>query len=621
MNRFVGWMAGLLALGLLGTVARSRFQKATTSTAEDVRHETHPPLATTESPGKVGLPKSEQRLSAEEVARELAAILTTNESWQWRFNQMVQVIEKADLTQPDCAAVIWDFAIGQPLPNGMDAGLLEALGRCWIVADRASAWAFLADSKRLGSDSSGNFDHRQSAALSGALSKWMESDGEEALRRARSLTGSRTRWDLVVGLYLKWLQSEPEMALRSIRQAPIDEDPEIEDPRFFLLNVVDQKTPDLALRLARSIPTAIWASLSEEKVSEILGFWKSEHLEVAVVLLQQLPENFSPRVTSEVVNAWGEQDPSAALEWMLAHPAPDGSGESRVDSLMAGLTRRDPAAAIARWDAASAEQQGKWLPTLTREWAIQDPASASHWAEQQWRRGHGIVGLVRGAESWIRNDAAGAAAFLKEVLPTVRQPSDRLELVQLWVTAEPSAALGALSEVVPAQGRDAVLSRLLPMAVDADPASSVAAVSGIRDPVLRGQTISHIGLQWSSRDPENALNWAVSLPPGSEQTAAIRSVYQVWSGNQFDSAKASLERLNSTQRDEALVGIIHERMNTSAAQAADLGLMVSDSQTRSELLGSVFQRWGRSNPAAAASWLETSRIPANLREALKSRIP
>jgi hypothetical protein len=231
------------------------------------------------------------------------------------------------------------------------------------------------------------------------------------------------------------------------------------------------------------------------------------------------------------------------------------------------------------------------------------------------------VGLVRGAESWIRTDAAGAAAFLKEVLPTVRQPSDRQELVELWVTAEPSAALGALSDAVPAQGRDSVLSRLLPMAVVADPASAVAAVSEIRDPVLRGQTISNIGLQWSSRDPENALNWAVSLPPGSEQTAAIRSIYQVWSGNQFHTAKASLERLNPIQRDEALVGIIHERMNTSVAQAADLGLMVSDSQTRSELLGSVFQRWGRSHPAAAASWLETSRIPANLREALKSRIP
>jgi hypothetical protein len=231
------------------------------------------------------------------------------------------------------------------------------------------------------------------------------------------------------------------------------------------------------------------------------------------------------------------------------------------------------------------------------------------------------MGLVRGAESWIRTDAPGAAAFIKEVLPTVGQPSDRQELVQLWVTAEPSAALGALSEVVPAHGRDAVLSRLLPMAVAADPASAVAAVSGIRDPVLRGQTISNIGLQWSSRDPANALNWAVSLPPGSEQTAAIRSIYQVWSATQFNGARASLERLNSLQRDQALVGIIHERMNTSAAQAADLGLMVSDSPTRSELLGSVFQRWGRSNPAAAASWLETSPIPANLREALKSRIP
>jgi hypothetical protein len=621
MNRFVGWVAGLLALALLGTVARSRFRATAISRTEAIRLETHQAPAITGTPDRVGLPEAGRRLSADEVARELAAILATNESWHWRFSQMVQVIERANLTQPDCAAVIWDFAMGQPLPNSMDAGLLEALGRCWIVADRASAWAFLADSKRLGSDSSGNFDHRQSAALSGALSKWMESDGEEALRRARSLTGSRTRSDLVLDLYLKWLHSEPETAWRNVLKASLDDDPEIADLRFTLLDFVDQKTPDLALRLARSIPTATWAQLPEEEVHHILNNWKRQHLEVAVVMLQQLPENFSPLVTFGVLDAWGKNDPNAALEWVLAHPAPDGSGESRVDSLMGELTRRDPAAAIARWDAASAEQQGKWLPTLTREWAIQDPAAASRWAEQQWRRGHGIVGLVRGAESWIRTDAAGAAAFLKEVLPTVRQPSDRQELVQLWVTAEPSAALGALREVVPAQGRDAVLIRLLPLAVAADPASAVAAVTGIRDPVLRGQTISNIGLQWSSRDPENALNWAVSLPPGSEQTAAIRSVYQVWSATQFNGAKASLERLNSIQRDDALVGIIHERMNTSVAQAADLGLMVSDSQTRSELLGSVFQRWGRSNPAAAASWLETSPIPANLREALKSRIP
>jgi hypothetical protein len=176
MNRFVGWVAGLLALALLGTVARSRFRATAISRTEDIRLETHQAPAITGTPDRVGLPEAGRRLSADEVARELAAILATNESWHWRFSQMVQVIERADLTQPDCAAVIWDFAMGQPLPNSMDAGLLEALGRCWIVADRASAWAFLSDPKRFGSDSSGNFDHRQSAALSGALSKWMESD-------------------------------------------------------------------------------------------------------------------------------------------------------------------------------------------------------------------------------------------------------------------------------------------------------------------------------------------------------------------------------------------------------------------------------------------------------------
>ena len=55
--------------------------------------------------------------------------------------------------------------------------------------------------------------------------------------------------------------------------------------------------------------------------------------------------------------------------------------------------------------------------------------------------------------------------------------------------------------------------------------------------------------------------------------------------------------------------------------AASLGLRVNDSQTRAELLHSVFQRWGRSNPAEASAWLQKSALPQALQTQLKARIP
>ena len=221
----------------------------------------------------------------------------------------------------------------------------------------------------------------------------------------------------------------------------------------------------------------------------------------------------------------------------------------------------------------------------------------------------------------MKTDPAAAAAFLQEILPTVTQPPERLELAQLWVTADPSAALDTFRTLVPAEALDARLNQALPTAAAADPLAAASAALKISDPVVRGQTVAKVGFQWGSRSPEEAIDWAASLPKGGEQSMAIRNIYRAWGINQFESATTSLGRLEPALRDQALVGIIHERMNNSPSAAASLGLRVNDSQTRAELLHSVFQRWGRSSPAEASAWLQKSALPQALQTQLKARIP
>ena len=243
------------------------------------------------------------------------------------------------------------------------------------------------------------------------------------------------------------------------------------------------------------------------------------------------------------------------------------------------------------------------------------------WAQARWQQELGPEALLRGTEAWVKTDPAGAAAFLQEILPTVTKPSERLELTQLWVTADPSAALDTFRTLVPAEALDARLNQALPASVAADPLAAASAALKISDPVVRGQTVAKVGFQWGSQNPDEATDWAASLPKGGEQSMAIREIYRAWTHQRFENATASLDRLEPTLRDQALIGIIHERMNASVSDAADLSLRVFDSPTRAELLDSVFQRWGRSNPTEASAWLQRSALHQPLQTQLRARIP
>lgn len=140
----------------------------------------------------------------------------------------------------------------------------------------------------------------------------------------------------------------------------------------------------------------------------------------------------------------------------------------------------------------------------------------------------------------MKTDPAAAAAFLQEMLPTVTQPSERLELAQLWVTADPSAALDPFRTLVPAEALEARLNQALPTAAAADPLAAASAALKINDSVVRGQTVAKVGFQWGSRRPEEAIDWAASLPKGGEQSMAIRNIYRAWG-------------INVCNRDEGLV--------------------------------------------------------------------
>jgi len=620
------WTVGLLAVVLVASVVSVRFQSRRVdgansgSAAQESKVDDSSATERDESPVSV-----ESGLGTEEVLRRLAAIESRTQDPEERVRLIKELIRSADLKAPGCGAAFWDFALSKLTPEtGLEA-VLNTLGRSWGTADRSAAWAFLMDPERTSVDPHDNLGSSQFVALKGLLLEWMNSDLPGALEQARSVTQPIHRRSLLINLYTQWLASAPEDALASFSAETFDDAmPGLKTWILFMV-LVEEKHPSLVPKLLDSIPQEVWTHAGDtNEVARELD-WISHHPllgpRLGAAILERLPEPIARPLVSSLVRSWTYANPLAALDWLLDHSKLEATEPQVLGNLFERLAQVDPKSAVHRFERISADIQSQWAPILTAEWAAQDPRAAMDWAQARWQQGLGVEPLLRGTEAWVKTDPAAAAAFLQEILPTVTQPPERLELAQLWVTADPSAALDTFRTLVPAEALDARLNQALPTAAAADPLAAASAALKISDPVVRGQTVAKVGFQWGTRRPEEAIDWAASLPKGGEQSMAIRNIYRAWGINQFESATTSLGRLEPALRDQALIGIIHERMNASVSDAADLSLRVFDSPTRAELLHSVFQRWGRSNPAEASAWLQKSALPQALQTQLKARIP
>jgi hypothetical protein len=586
------------------------------SAAQESKVDDSSPTERDESPASV-----ESGLGTEQVLRRLAAIESMTQDPEERVRLIKELIRSADLKVPGCGAAFWDFALSKLTPEtGLEA-VLNTLGRSWGTADRSAAWAFLMDPERTSVDPHDKLGSSQFVALKGLLLEWMSSDLPGAVEQARSVAQPVHRRNLLINLYTQWLASAPEDASASFSTETFDDEmPGLKTWILFMV-LVEEKHPSLVPKLLDSIPQEVWTHAGDtyDLARELARISHQPRLGAAI--LERLPEPIARPLVSSLVRSWTYAEPLAALDWLLDHSKLEATEPQVLDNLFERLAQVDPKSAVHRFERISAEIQSQWAPILTAEWAAQDPRAAMDWAQARWQQGLGVEPLLRGTEAWVKTDPAAAAAFLQEMLPTVTQPPERLELAQLWVTADPSAALDTFRTLVPAEALNARLNQALPTAAAADPLAAASAALKISDPIVRGQTVAKVGFQWGSRSPEEAIDWAASLPKGGEQSMAIRNIYRAWGINQFESATTSLGRLEPALRDQALIGIIHERMNASVSDAADLSLRVFDSPTRAELLHSVFQRWGRSNPAEASAWLQKSALPQALQTQLKARIP
>ncbi len=189
-------------------------------------------------------------------------------------------------------------------------------------------------------------------------------------------------------------------------------------------------------------------------------------------------------------------------------------------------------------------------PTILQSWASVDPENAAKYFSENPRQ-FAMFGGGPGGGGPMGGDG-GASVIAGE-----------------WAKLDPEAALTWANSLT---GRDK---------------------SGALSSVIR---------EIASKDPAKAAEVAATLS-GEDQTRAYREIAGQWGGSDFAAAKAWINGLPASARDEALAAALGSYALSNPSIAAGEVAMLSAGPDRDRAVEDVAQVWARTDPAAAAAWV------------------
>ena len=153
-----------------------------------------------------------------------------------------------------------------------------------------------------------------------------------------------------------------------------------------------------------------------------------------------------------------------------------------------------------------------------------------------------------------------------------------------------------------------------------DPQAAANYVTGL--PVGDSQNKAAISVvnQWMQSDPQAASTWAAGFT-GSTRQQALNTVVQQWAQN--DPAAAG-QWLAALPEDSAKQSAEQSYVNNLSWQypdmAAPVALALTDENQRNNAIQNIARNWLRSDPTAAANWLQTTALPENQKQSLLNSV-
>jgi hypothetical protein len=311
----------------------------------------------------------------------------------------------------------------------------------------------------------------------------------------------------------------------------------------------------------------------------------SDNVEQVVAAFETLPSGYERNMEMRLLmQAWARLDPGSALAY--AKGLDSAEGRLAITEVMTAWSEKEPDAAL----------------TWMRENV--DPAEAN-------RQGY-LPGVINGIAS---TDLDRANELLSSISDRNARWQASSLLLKRYLERSPENAM-AWARQLPNDDpnfRNGILGQVGSAIAKRNPAQCAEWVESLEAGEGRNRVVSSLIAQWSRRNPEEAAKWAGGLKDPSSRIHGMTQVVNYWA---FKDPTATAQWLDSYPRnletDPVVQTFVNRVTSRDPSSAANWANIIVDKNRRDASLRQVLSTWHRLNGTAAEAWrlANAPHIPA-----------
>ncbi len=500
---------------------------------------------------------------------------------------------------------------------------LREVQRLWNAYDPASALAW----------AQGLAPDKRQVALLNHIRATAEISPEAALRLASTLDTPAERESAKSIIVNQLSESDPAAAFallkttsRSIKDGSKD----------VVLRNWARLDPAAAALAISKMP----ADVRQYQTNNLFQTWAQADPVTALTAAEKIANpNDRGSARSGALQAWAMRDPLAAAEYFKSLP-PSDQAKTECGQLFSQITATDPKTAIAIFSSLQGRQRLDVIPNLVGAWRQKDPDAALHWAQSLTSASEKSAAIgILGRAMWDAEASSILTSANQIDNPTDKRAflkgcfgaNSNIDVAKLTLVCQKLE-----SDEMQAIFKD---SNIISYAARRDPESTAKLLAQAGLPPS-DSAWSNFAEQYSSQDPVAAYAWAATLPtefqdrvlgsilprlaqsdaPGAllkaqqipnqaRQKEAISNVFSQWATSDPTAFEQAVPQMTGDLRTAGIARLLTSKISEDPQAAASYLMTLQQRATPEDApivnqgLAQLGSAWGESDPQAASAWI------------------
>jgi hypothetical protein len=353
--------------------------------------------------------------------------------------------------------------------------------------------------------------------LYGTFYVWARTDLDGAIAHAAQLDEQKR---VAAGTAIVRSRDDLSRSEREAVVAQLDVQVAVRDPSNLSLN-----TPQAAERAWHGALALTDDRQRQQEMYNIVHAWAQQDPRAAIRAIEAYPKpGERDNLLAHAVGSWAKKDAREALGWVLDQPS-SARRASLLSSALGTLAARDPPSAMAVVEKLPPAEQQQVMSDVLMYWASRDGPAAGDWALNH-----------------VKGQMSEHAVQMVVMVFGHRKPDEAYR----WATT------------LPEEHRSMVMGQIIQQVAQSDFDRASNMISQMEEGQHRRDAIQAVASNMAASDPRAALNWIAKQPSSDVTPDVYGGIFGQWAPYDLDAAVSQLNfMLDAEHRDGAIQGILN----------------------------------------------------------------